>query len=63
VKKEQALCTRPPKVVKWTWSRFPLSVGANVNAKHDAGKTPLTVAAESKQPEIAKFLREHGAVQ
>jgi ankyrin repeat protein len=34
--------------------------GADVNAKDDNGKTPLTVALQYKRSDITEFLREHG---
>jgi ankyrin repeat protein len=37
--------------------------GANMNAKDDNGKTPLTIALEYKQPEMANVLRDHKAVE
>ena len=37
--------------------------GADVNQKDDNGKTPLTIALEYKKDEVAKFLREHHAIQ
>jgi len=40
-----------------------LDHGANLNAKDDHGKTPLTIALEYKQTEMASFLREHKATQ
>lgn len=36
--------------------------GADINAKDNAGKTPLTWAIESEQPETADILRKAGAV-
>jgi ankyrin repeat protein len=40
-----------------------LDHGANINAKNDKGKTPLTIALEFEQTEMAKFLRRHKATQ
>jgi ankyrin repeat protein len=40
-----------------------LDHGANINARDDKGNTPLAIALEYKQPEMAKLLRDHGAVQ
>ena len=44
-------------------SELLLDHGANLNAKDDKGKTPLTIALEYKQTEMAKLLRDKGAVQ
>ena len=35
--------------------------GADVNAKDNAGKTPLALAVEKDKKEIAELLRKHGA--
>jgi ankyrin repeat protein len=40
-----------------------LDHGANLNARDDNGKTPLTIALEYKQTEMAKFLRDRDAIQ
>ena len=37
-----------------------IDAGADVNAKDDIGDTPLDVAIQLKQTEIAKLLGEHG---
>src|SRR6266404_1115843 len=37
--------------------------GANVNARDDSGKTPLTVALDYKQAEMAKLLRDRQGAQ
>jgi RNA polymerase sigma factor (sigma-70 family) len=42
---------------------FLLDHGADVNARGDDGKTPLTVAVENRQTEMANFLRGRGGVQ
>ncbi len=34
--------------------------GANIKAKDDNGKTPLTTALEFERDEVAAFLRKHG---
>jgi uncharacterized protein len=45
------------------FARLLLELGADANARDDAGKTPLTIALDYKQPEIATLLRDHGAVR
>ena len=40
-----------------------LEHGADINARGDEGKTPLTVALDNKQTEMADFLRSRGGVQ
>ena len=37
-----------------------IDAGADVNAKDDIGDTPLDVAIQLKQTEIAELLGEHG---
>jgi ankyrin repeat protein len=37
-----------------------IAKGADVNAKNDDGGTPLDLAIENKQTEIADLLRKHG---
>jgi ankyrin repeat protein len=45
------------------FAKLLLENGANVNQKDDNGKTPLAIAIQYKQPEMAKFLRDHGGVE
>ena len=45
------------------FAKLLLDHGANINAKDDKGKTPLAIALEYKQGEMAKFLRDHNATQ
>ena len=39
---------------------LPIATGVDGNAKNDNGGTPLDVAIENKQTEIADLLRKHG---
>jgi ankyrin repeat protein len=48
---------------KLEFAILPLEHSANLNAKDDRGKTPLTVALDYKQTEMARFLRDRNATQ
>jgi ankyrin repeat protein len=45
------------------FAKLLLEHGADVNARDNDGKTPLTIALESKHPDIATLLRQHGGTQ
>ena len=53
-----AFLFRQPAMVEWLLGR-----GANVNAKNYEGKTPLKVALEKNQNELADLLRRHGGTE
>ncbi|MGB5013267.1 MAG: ankyrin repeat domain-containing protein, partial [Pyrinomonadaceae bacterium] len=39
-----------------------IAKGADINAKNKDGKTPLQLAIDSKNKEIAELLKKHGAL-
>lgn len=45
------------------FAKLLLEYHADVNQKDDNGKTPLTISIEYKKDEVAKLLRDHGAIQ
>lgn len=45
------------------FAKLLLDNGADINAKDDKGKTPLAIALESKQAQMANFLRSRNATQ
>ncbi len=45
------------------FAKLLLDHGADINARGDDGKTPLTVALEGRQAEMANFLRSRGGTQ